>query len=87
MAVRKLLQSFAPKLTGLCVKWHTDNQNVARIIGVGRRRSGLQSEAKRIFEVCFHHGIPIEPEWVPRSSNEQADYLSRLVDFDDWSQC
>ena len=29
--------------------------------------------------------ISIEPEWVPRSSNKQADYLSRIVDFDDWS--
>ena len=85
LAVRKVLQSFAPKLAGLCVKWHTDNQNVARIIGVGSRKAGLQSEAKRIFEVCVHHGISIEPEWVPRFSNEQADYLSRIVDFDDWS--
>ena len=66
-------------------KWHKDNQNVARIIDVGSRKSGLQSEAKRIFEICVHHGISIEPEWVPRSSNEQADYLSRIVDFDDWS--
>ena len=61
LAVRKVLQSFAPKLAGLCVKWHTDNQNVARIIGVGSRKSGLQSEAKRIFEVYVHHGISIEP--------------------------
>ena len=66
LVVRKVLQSFAPKLAGLCVKWHTDNQNVARTIGVGSRKSGLQSEAKRIFEVCVHHGISIEPEWVSR---------------------
>ena len=79
------MQSFAPKLAGLCVKWHTDNQNVARIIDVGSRESGLQEGAKRIFEICVHQGISIEPEWVPRSSNEQADYLSRIVDFDDWS--
>ena len=85
LAVRNVLQSFATKLAGLCVKWHTDNQNVARIIGVGSRKSGLQSEAKHIFEVCVHHGISIEPEWIPRFSNEQADYLSRIVDFDDWS--
>ena len=85
VAVRNVLQFFALKLAGLCVKWHTDNQNVARIIDVGSRTSGLQSEAKRIFEICVHHGISIEPEWVPRSSNEQADYLSRIVDFDDWS--
>ena len=85
LAVRKVLQSFAPKLAGLCVKWHTYNQNVARIIGVGSRMSGLQSEAKRIFEVSVHRGISIELEWAPRFSNEQADYLSRLVDFDDRS--
>ena len=59
LAVRKVLQSFAPKLAGLCFKWHTDNQNIGRIIGVGSRKSGLQSEAKRIFEVCVHHGISI----------------------------
>ena len=53
LAVRKLLQSFAPKLAGLCVKWHTDNQNVARIIGVGRRMSGLQSEAKVFLRFSF----------------------------------
>ena len=85
LAVRKVLQSFASKLAGLCVKWHTDNQNVALIIDVGSRESGLQEEAKRIFEICVHHGISIEPEWVPRSRNEQADYFSRIVDFDDWS--
>ena len=77
--MRFWLLSFAPKLAGLCVKWHTDNQNVR--VGVGSRISGLQSEAKRIFEVCVHHGISIEPEWLPRSSNDQADYLSRIVDF------
>ncbi|KAL9963329.1 hypothetical protein ACROYT_G032521 [Oculina patagonica] len=84
VAVRKVLHSFAPKLAGLCVKWHTDNQNVARIIDVGSRKSSLQVEAKRIFEICVLNGISIEPEWVPRSSNEQADYLSRIVDIDDW---
>ena len=60
LAVRKVLQSFAPKLAGLCVKWHTDNQNVARIVSVVSRKSGLQSEAKRIFEICVHHGIFID---------------------------
>ena len=40
LAVRNVLQSFAPKLAGLCVKWHTDNQNVARTIDVDSRKSG-----------------------------------------------
>ena len=29
--------------------------------------------------------MSIEIEWVPRSLNEHADSLSRVIDFDDWS--
>ena len=29
--------------------------------------------------------MSIEIEWVPRSLNEYADSLSRVIDFDDWS--
>jgi len=25
-------------------------------------------------------------EWIPRSDNEVADYLSKIVDFDDWGE-
>ena len=44
----------------------------------------MQEEAKRIFEICVRHEISIKPEWVPRSRNEQADYLRRIVYFDNW---
>ena len=26
----------------------------------------------------------LEPEWIPREQNELTDYLSRLVEYDDW---
>lgn len=29
--------------------------------------------------------IAMEIEWLPRSQNDKADYLSRIVDLDDWS--
>ena len=29
--------------------------------------------------------IELEMEWLPRCENERADYISRIVDFDDWS--
>ena len=31
------------------------------------------------------HKVIIDIEWIPRSENEVADYLSKIVDFDDWS--
>ena len=61
LAVRKVLESFAPKLAGLCVKWFTDNQNVARIIDIGSPKLPLQEEAKRIFHICILHGIQSSP--------------------------
>lgn len=36
------------------------------------------------FELCVQHQIHLEPEWVPREENQLADYLSRIVDYDDW---
>ena len=37
-----------------------------------------------LFKLAIDHQICLEPEWVPRELNEQADYLSRIIDFDDW---
>ena len=53
LAVGNVLKSFAHKLAELCVKWHTENQNVARIIDVGSRKSGLHSEAKLFLGIAF----------------------------------
>ena len=60
LAVKNVLQSFAPKLAVLCVKWHTDNQNVARII-----ESGLQSEAKPILTLAFIMTFRLSLNWCP----------------------
>ena len=30
------------------------------------------------------HSIRLEEQWIPRTENEKADYISRLRDFDDW---
>lgn len=29
--------------------------------------------------------IAMEIEWLPRSQNDKADYLSTIIDLDDWS--
>ena len=37
------------------------------------------------FSLTKEHDVIIDMEWIPRSGNEIADYLSKIVDFDDWS--
>ena len=70
-------------MAGNTVKWFTDNQSVKQIISVGSKRSPLQDGALAIFEVCFKHGIKLEVDWVPRSLNERADIIIRIINHDD----
>ena len=34
-----------------------------------------------IFSLSKEHDIAIDMEWIPRSDNEVADYLSKIVDL------
>ncbi len=83
-AVERVVQSFASRLAGHRVKLFTDNQNVARIIHNGSKRQHLQDGALSIFLLCLEHNIRLQVEWIPRSDNEKADALSRIIDYDDW---
>ena len=83
-AVYLVLASVAPKLANERVRWFTDNQNVVVILQVGSRKPALHEVALRVFSIAIEHQIRLEPEWVPRELNEKADFLSRIVDFDDW---
>ena len=38
-----------------------------------------------IFQTAKDNNIDIEVEWIPRTQNERADYLSKIVDYDDWT--
>ena len=44
----------------------------------------LQKEALMVFAIATRNLIRIEPEWIPHTENQQADYLSRIQDRDDW---
>ncbi len=83
-AVWRVIQSVAPKLTNTRVRWFTDNQNFARILQVGIRKPWLHAIALKVFSLSVQYLIRLEPEWIPRELNERADYLSRIVDHDDW---
>ena len=74
----------AQSLKNCRVCWLTNNQNVVRIVLYSSRKPILQEEALAIFATGVNNQIRLEPEWIPREENEFADYLSRIVDHDDW---
>ena len=84
-AVLKVLQSLTIKLCNQRIRWFTDNQNVVRILSVGSKNPLLQQEVIAIFNNSITNQVRIEPEWIPREANQQADFISRIVDSDDWS--
>ena len=78
------LQSFNSVLEGSHVRWFTDCQVAGKIVEVGSMKSDLQKMARRIFDICIRSGTHLEVQWIPRTLNQQADYISRLIDTNDW---
>ena len=83
-AVRNVLLSLIEFLHGKNIKWFTDNQNVVNIVSKGSTKTVLQKLSLDIFNACIKHSVNIDIVWIPRTENERADYLSRIVDSDDW---
>ena len=44
----------------------------------------LQQIAVDIFSFCMTNSVSFQAQWIPRGDNELANYLSRIVDPDDW---
>lgn len=84
VAVHRVLVSLRHILANQHVKWFTDNQGVKSISAKGSMNRELQDIAYSIFRICMSESIYLEMEWIPRSENEKSDYLSRIVDYDDW---
>ena len=83
-AIDFALQSFCPLLKNSSVKWFTDNQAAARIVESGSMRKDLHFLCFKVFQTCLLHKISLEIQWIPRSGVQRADYISRLIDTDDW---
>jgi hypothetical protein len=75
-------------LQGISVTCYTDSQNAASIILKGSKVHELQSLILTIFEFCAKNETEIHTvciPWIPRDQNTQTDYLSRIIDIDDWA--
>lgn len=83
-AIELALLSFQNVFTGKHLNWHTDNQNCVRIVQSGSMKEKLQIIAMSIFSVCIQKGISFNIQWIPRIQNTQADYISRIVDHEDF---
>lgn len=84
VAVQRVLISLNREVEGKRVKWFTDNKNIVSIISKGCMKDDLQNISLNIYRHCLVNGIHLEMEWIPRSLNKKADFISQLRDSDDW---
>ena len=47
-------------------------------------RKDLHVIALKIFPICVDNGIELEMQWIPRTELDRADFISRIIDVDDW---
>ena len=85
LAILYALKSFKSLIQCKVVKLFTDSKNASIISNKGSMSLRLQRQALEIFQFCAVFNVSVEFEWVPRSLNEYADSLSRVIYFDDWS--
>jgi hypothetical protein len=84
-AVNHILLSMVNILKYKRIKWFTDNQNEISIVAKGSMKLQLQDIALCIFKNYVQHNISTDVEWVPRTNNDKADYISCIIDYGDWS--
>lgn len=53
-------------------------------VGKVSTKSVLQRLALDIFSTCIKHNVNIDMIGIPRTENESADYVSRIIDSDNW---
>ena len=83
-AILYALTSFETLIQGKAVKLYTDIKNASAICQSGGSTSlRLQQQALEIFPFCAVNNVSVEIDRVPRSLNEYADSLSKIIDFDD----
>jgi hypothetical protein len=83
-AVEFVLRTLHSHLSGRFVKLSSDNQNVVLIVNIGSMKRELQNITFSIFEQWLSFNIVLDVAWVPRLLSTEADFYSKIFDYDDW---
>jgi len=85
LAAVHLLTTCLRYLQGAKLTIHFDNMNAATVCEKGSGKFRLQRYATYIADLCEQNGTVIRPVWIPRCLNNVADFISKMVDYEDYS--
>ncbi len=85
LAALHFLNSMLRHTTGQTLTLHMDSQNAVNILTSGSNKPRLNDYAVLYSQICLANNITVTPVWIPRTLNNIADFLSKTVDYDDFS--
>ena len=80
-AVHNMLLSIGHSLSGHKVQWHTDNQNIVRVIDRGSTKPDLQSLVEDIVYLCAENHVVVVLVWVPREGGSRTSWLITSANY------
>ena len=83
-AIFKVIVAYTSILQNEKVKIYCDNDGAVSILGKGSPKPHLNDLSKNIFSHCIKFNIAYEGQWIPRTLNDKADFLSKCYDPDDY---
>ena len=83
-AIQFSLNAMPNVINGKAMLWHTDNIATARIVKRGSTKIHFQTIALDIFSMRKAKNIKLSVTWISRKFNNDADLLSKTIDYDDW---
>ena len=85
IGLRNTIMAFGRKLMNRSVLAYVDAKNVYFAWAKGGSKHPDHHEILvELQRYCDEHNIQLETQWIPREENERADYLSKLIDCNDW---
>jgi hypothetical protein len=76
---------YGEKFVGRKVRLEVDNQGAAYALWKGSRYVEVNREVRKLWLAAVRWGVVLlPPRWIPREWNEAADWLSKVVDYEDW---
>ena len=84
-AVCLALEAFAGRLSHARVIWYSNNQNVESAMSQRQQEIGSAGVNFQALQICPKYHISLDAGWIPKGLNVIADFISNLVDFDDYA--
>lgn len=80
-----MLLEYKTYLENKKVKWNLDSQPAVYNLIRGSMNPKLHNLAGKIRQIACRYKIRIFPNWLPRTENTRADFLSKAFDSDSWT--